>query len=100
MGLSIFSKPQAVPPLGAACEYVAPATLDELIQGEASRPWEFESFRWYQGPDASGVLRTFRFKRGDSLSDWHELLRRQSLTAVEGPFRTQSQATAIRESFG
>lgn len=66
--------------------------LDETIAADAAVSWDFEAYRWYQGKDSQGVTRTFRFKRGQPLDQWHSLLRAQKLCTLDGPFRTQTAA--------
>lgn len=71
-----------------------PRNLDDSISADAGSSWDFVSHRWYRGLDSQGVVRIFRFQRGNSLAQWHELLRSQQLQSVDGPFRTQVQAQA------
>src|SRR5450759_4949910 len=69
-----------------------PINLDKYILADASAAWDTVSYRWYFGTDIAGVQRIFRFQRGSSLEQWHELLRSQKLQTVSGPFRTQAHA--------
>ena len=71
-----------------------PLNLDEVIAADAASSWDFVTHRWYRGVDAHGVVRIFRFQRGNGLPLWHELLRTQQLQSVDGPYRTQVQAQA------
>lgn len=75
-----------------APEHTFPTEMDSAIEADAAIQWEFESFRWYSGVDVHGIRRFFRFKRGLSLEQWHQLLQTQRLCSVEGPFRTLNQA--------
>jgi hypothetical protein len=72
-----------------------PTNLDAHITADAAAAWDFTSYRWFKGVDTAGVNRIFRFQRGNSLAQWHELLRSQRLRSVAGPFRTQAQAQGL-----
>lgn len=69
-----------------------PSNLDATVEADMHTVWDGPLYRWYRGRDGAGVLRVFRFQRGASLVQWHELLAAQRLTSVEGPFRSQAHA--------
>ncbi len=71
-----------------------PLNLDSAIEADTHAAWDVVLYRWYRGVDAHGVTRIFRFQRGLALTTWHDQLRTQRLTRIDGPFRTQAQATA------
>ncbi len=75
-----YEAPVDVPP--------APDTLDDSIRAEEGQFADVALFRWYRGEDAAGVQRFFKFQRGLPLASWHDLLVRQRMTSVSGPFRT------------
>lgn len=79
-----YEAPAEVPP--------APDTLDDSIRAEEGQFAEVALFRWYRGQDLSGVERFFKFQRGLPLTQWRELLVRQRMASVAGPFRTLVQA--------
>ena len=69
-----------------------PVNLDAQIVADCAAAWEIVSYRWYRGTDTGGIQRIFRFRRGNSLEQWHEALHSQRLQDVAGPFRTQAHA--------
>jgi hypothetical protein len=81
-----------LPPANSPAPPDIPHNLDACIQADAALVWEGVSYRWFAGRDASNVLHIFRCQRGLTLEAWHATLRKQLLTAVQGPYRSQVQA--------
>lgn len=71
-----------------------PSNLDEAILADEGQVAGVALYRWFKGVDRKGVVRYFKFQRGLALGAWHELLRRQQLSQVTGPFRTLERARA------
>lgn len=82
--------PIAPPPAPPAPDL--PQNLDPVIEADVQLAWEGETYRWFAGRGAAGVLRIFRFQRGLTLEAWHETLRKQMLESVAGPYRSQVHA--------
>jgi len=71
-----------------------PSNLDEAILADEGQVVGVALYRWFKGVDSKGVVHYFKFQRGLALVAWHELLRRQQLSQVAGPFRTLERARA------
>ena len=69
-----------------------PLNLDAVIAADIGAHFEVETHRWFAGRDATGIVRIFRFQRGQALDTWHETLHKQRLVSVAGPYRNQIQA--------
>lgn len=84
--------PMATPPPTPPANLDVPRNLDAVIEADTATPFEVETHRWFAGRDATGIVRIFRFQRGQALADWHDTLHKQRLVSVAGPYRNQIQA--------
>lgn len=93
---ALFDSPSPLPmpthPPTPPANLDVPRNLDAVIEVDVGMPFEVETHRWFAGRDATGIVRIFRFQRGQALADWHETLRKQRLVSVAGPYRNQMQA--------
>lgn len=79
-------------PLPEEPDLEPPLNLDSVIEQDTGLFEGVVLHRWFRGKDAKGVTHFFKFQRGLALAQWHDLLRRQRLVNVAGPYRALDKA--------